>query len=218
MKKKYMDNLQKDTTTSGSKSTQATNQKQEKGKKKQQAKEVREFKLQSLTERLQHVVATDFARVTYTEAISILQNSNVPFENPVEWGIDLASEHERWLAEKHYVRPVIVRDYPKEIKAFYMRMNPDNKTVAAMDVLVPGVGELIGGSQREERLELLIQRMKECNLDPELYSWYLDLRRYGSVPHSGFGLGFERLVCYSTGVPNIREAIPFPRYPGHADF
>jgi asparaginyl-tRNA synthetase len=224
--KQSLENAQKETTTtttSKPKQTQS-NQKQEKGnqtqekRKKKQGKEVRDFKLQSLTERLQHVVSTDFARVTYTEAISILKSSNVLFENPVEWGIDLASEHERWLAEKHFLRPVIVRDYPKDIKAFYMRMNPDEKTVAAMDVLVPGVGELIGGSQREDRLDLLLNRMKESNLDPESYSWYLDLRRYGSVPHSGFGLGFERLVCYSTGVPNIREAIPFPRYPGHADF
>jgi len=140
------------------------------------------------------------------------------FENPVQWGIDLASEHERWMAEKHFCRPVIVRNYPKAIKAFYMRLNEDGRTVAAMDVLVPGVGELIGGSQREERLELLEERIRESGMDIESYSWYLDLRRYGSVPHSGFGLGFERLVCYATGMENIREAIPFPRFPGHADF
>jgi len=182
-------------------------------------KDVREFRLTPLTQRIQHVVNSDFARVTYTEAIKILENvKDFTFEMPVSWGIDLASEHERYLAERHYVRPVIVYNYPKEIKAFYMRLNEDGKTVAAMDVLVPGVGELIGGSQREERWDMLIERMKECGLEVESYQWYLDLRKYGSVPHSGFGLGFERLVCYATGVENIREAIPFPRYPAHADF
>jgi len=164
------------------------------------------------------VASSDFARITYTEAIKILQSSEEIFEKKVEWGIDLGSEHERWMAEHHFKRPVIVYNYPKEIKAFYMRLNDDGKTVAAMDVLVPGVGELIGGSQREERLELLERRIQECKMDQETYSWYLDLRRFGSVPHSGFGLGFERLVCYVTGVENIREAIPFPRFPGHADF
>jgi len=164
------------------------------------------------------VITSDFQRVTYTEAVEILQKSDEKFEKPVEWGIDLASEHERWLAEYYFKKPVIVRNYPKGIKAFYMRQNEDGKTVAAMDVLVPGVGELIGGSQREERLEVLEKRMRECKLDPEGYKWYLDLRKYGSVPHSGFGLGFERLVCYSTGAENIRDAIPFPRYPGHADY
>jgi len=174
--------------------------------------------LQKLRERLNHVVNSDFARITYTEAIKILQETDHPFEKKVEWGIDLGSEHERWMAEEHFKRPVIVRDYPREIKAFYMRLNEDQKTVSAMDVLVPGVGELIGGSQREDRLDVLTDRIKKAGLDPELYSWYLDLRRYGSVPHSGFGLGFERLVCYTTGMENIREAIPFPRWPAHADF
>jgi len=189
------------------------------GKKKVNPKELRNFKLQPLTERLQAVVSKDFARITYTEAIEILLKVNPgTFEQTVYWGLDLASEHERYLAEKHFLRPVIVYNYPKEFKAFYMRLNDDKKTVAAMDVLVPGVGELIGGSQREERLEVLVEMMKEKNLDVEGYQWFLDLRRFGSVPHSGFGLGFERFVCYATGVENIREAIPFPRYPGHADF
>jgi len=132
--------------------------------------------------------------------------------------MDLGSEHERWMAEEYFKRPVIVRNYPKEIKSFYMRLNEDGKTVAAMDVLVPGVGELIGGSQREERLENLEKRIEELKLDAKAYAFYLDLRRYGSVVHSGFGLGFERLVCYTTGVENIREAIPFPRWPGHAEY
>jgi len=186
--------------------------------KKKPQKDIRGFRLQPLRERLHHVASSDFARITYTEAIDILQKSDEDFEKKVEWGMDLGSEHERWLAETHYRRPVIVCNYPKAIKAFYMRQNEDGRTVAAMDVLVPGVGELIGGSQREERAEILEARMRECNLDPEAYGWYLDLRRYGSVPHAGFGLGFERLVCYVTGAENIREAIPFPRYPGHADY
>jgi len=186
------------------------------GSKKHQ-KEVREFRTQLLRDRLKHVANSDFARITYTEAIEILLKSNENFEKKVEWGIDLGSEHERWMAEHYFKRPVIVFNYPKDIKAFYMRLNEDGKTVAAMDVLVPGVGELIGGSQREERLEFLEKRIRECKLG-EGYSWYLDLRRFGSVPHSGFGLGFERLVCYATGVENIREAIPFPRFPGHADY
>jgi len=188
------------------------------GKKTKATKDIRGFRLQKLRERLNHVVNSDFARITYTEAIEILLKTDHPFEKKVEWGIDLGSEHERWMAEEHFKRPVIVRNYPREIKAFYMRLNEDQKTVAAMDVLVPGVGELIGGSQREERLEVLLERIKQAGLDPETYSWYLDLRRYGSVPHSGFGLGFERLVCYTTGMENIREAIPFPRWPGHAEF
>jgi len=188
------------------------------GKKSKQPpqKDIRGFRLQPL--RLQHVATTDFARITYTNAIEILQKSDKTFEKNVEWGMDLGSEHERWLAESHFCRPVIVHDYPIAIKAFYMRANEDGRTVAAMDVLVPGVGELIGGSQREERLEVLLARMRECNLDPEGYSFYLDLRRFGSVPHAGFGLGFERLVCFATGTENIRDAIPFPRYPGHADY
>jgi len=166
-----------------------------------------------------HVVDADFTRITYTEAITILQaQKDKVWEKQPDWGIDLGSEHERWLAEVHFKKPVIVRNYPKGIKAFYMRLNEDGKTVAAMDVLVPGVGELVGGSQREERLEVLEERIKEAGLEVEGYSWYLDLRRYGSVVHSGFGLGFERLVCYTTGVENIREAIPFPRWPGHAEF
>jgi asparaginyl-tRNA synthetase len=192
---------------------------EEKGKKQKPTKETRDFRFQSLIERIKHVASSDFARISYTEAIKLLlEVKDHTFEMPVSWGIDLASEHDRYLAEKKFLRPVIVYNYPKDIKAFYMRLNEDKKTVAAMDVLVPGVGELIGGSQREERLDILIERMKECNLDPEGYQWYLDLRRYGSVPHAGFGLGFERLVCYTTGVENIREAIPFPRYPEHADF
>ena len=137
------------------------------------------------------------------------------FVFPVSWGIDLATEHERWLAESHFKKPVIVYNYPKDIKAFYMRLNDDNKTVAAMDVLVPRVGELIGGSQREERLDVLERRMKESGLDPEDYSWYLDLRRFGTVTHSGFGLGFERLILLCTGMDNIRDVIPYPRWPNN---
>jgi len=189
--------------------------KAQKGKK---VKDVRGFRLQKLRERIQNVIKSDFARITYTEAIDILQKSNQEFEKPVEWGIDLASEHERWMAEEHFKKPVIVRNYPREIKAFYMRLNEDDKTVAAMDVLVPGVGELIGGSQREERVDVLEKRIVDAKLDLSTYSWYLDLRRFGTVPHSGFGVGFERLVCYTTGMENIREVIPFPRWPGHADF
>ena len=172
-----------------------------------------------LLERLRGVSSRDFAAVTYTEAVELLQASGQKFEFPVEWGLDLQSEHERWLAEKAFGgTPVFVTDYPKDIKAFYMRLNDDGKTVAAMDLLVPGVGELIGGSQREERLEVLEDRLRTQGLDPEPYEWYLDLRRYGTVPHAGFGLGFERLVQYCTGVDNIRDTIAFPRYPGHASF
>jgi len=190
----------------------------EKEKKKKQ-KDVRNFRLQPLRERLQLVAFSDFARITYTEAIDILTAAkDKEWEVQPKWGIDLGSEHERWMAEEYFKRPVIVRNYPKGIKAFYMRLNEDGKTVAAMDVLVPGVGELIGGSQREERLAALEQRIDEMKLPKEAYSWYFDLRRYGSVVHSGFGLGFERLVCYTTGVENIREAIPFPRWPGHAEY
>lgn len=187
--------------------------------KKKKVKDVRGFRLQPLRDRLQHVVTSDFAKITYTEAIDILLAAkDKEWEVKPEWGMDLGSEHERWMAEEHFKRPVIVRNYPKKIKAFYMRLNDDGKTVAAMDVLVPGVGELIGGSQREERLDVLEQRIKEMNLDVESYSWYLDLRRFGSVVHSGFGLGFERLVCYCTGMENIREVIPFPRWPGHSEY
>eukprot|EP00475_Leptophrys_vorax_P004507 TRINITY_DN12706_c0_g1_i2.p2 TRINITY_DN12706_c0_g1~~TRINITY_DN12706_c0_g1_i2.p2 ORF type:complete len:223 (-),score=21.19 TRINITY_DN12706_c0_g1_i2:109-726(-) len=169
--------------------------------------------------RLTSVVESEFEHVPYTDAIRILERAKQKFDYPVEWGIDLQSEHERYLTEKAFKnRPIIVTDYPKDIKAFYMRLNDDGKTVAAMDVLVPRVGELIGGSQREERLDVLEGRMRQVGLDPEAYWWYLDLRRYGSVPHAGFGLGFERLVQFATGVENIRDAIPFPRVPGAAEF
>lgn len=168
--------------------------------------------------RLEKFVASDFAQVDYTQAIEILQASGKTFEFPVEWGIDLASEHERYLAEEHFNAPVIVKNYPKDIKAFYMRLNEDGKTVAAMDVLAPGIGEIIGGSQREERLEILDARMKEMGIEPEHMEWYRDLRRYGTVPHAGFGLGFERLVSYVTGVNNVRDVIPFPRTPRSANF
>ncbi len=167
-------------------------------------------------QRLEHVLNSEFITMTYTEAVSILMKVNKKFEYPVSWGIDLQSEHERYLAEDHVKAPLILIDYPKDIKAFYMRCNDDGKTVAAMDVLAPGIGEIIGGSQREERLEVLTQRMQEAGLDLETYAWYLDLRRYGSVPHAGFGLGFERLLSYITGVANIRDLIPFPRAPGQA--
>ncbi|MBA4074421.1 MAG: asparagine--tRNA ligase [Cyanobacteria bacterium PR.023] len=169
-------------------------------------------------ETLTHIVNSDFARVTYTEAVDILLKSGESFEFPVSWGIDLQSEHERYLAEKKFKKPVIVSDYPKGIKAFYMRMNEDNKTVRAMDVLVPKVGEIIGGSQREERLDVLEQRMLDSGLHPEEYWWYLDLRRFGTVPHAGFGLGLERTVQFVTGMANIRDVIPFPRAPKTADF
>lgn len=168
--------------------------------------------------RLENFINADFAQVDYTDAISILQKCDAKFENPVSWGIDLASEHERYLAEQHFKAPVVVKNYPKDIKAFYMRMNDDGKTVAAMDVLAPGIGEIIGGSQREERLDMLDKRMDELGLKKEDYWWYRDLRRYGTVPHSGFGLGFERLIVYVTGVQNVRDVIPFPRTPRNANF
>ncbi|MGF1765565.1 asparagine--tRNA ligase [Aliivibrio kagoshimensis] len=168
--------------------------------------------------RLEQFVTSDFAQVDYTDAITILQESGRKFEFDVEWGIDMSSEHERYLAEEHFKAPVVVKNYPKDIKAFYMRMNDDGKTVAAMDVLAPGIGEIIGGSQREERLELLDKRMIEMGIEPEHMSWYRDLRRYGTVPHAGFGLGFERLVSYVTGMQNIRDVIPFPRAPRSANF
>lgn len=171
-----------------------------------------------LIERLQHIVNTPFERATYTYAVRVLEKADKKFEFPVKWGLDLQSEHERYLAEEYFSKPVIIVDYPKQIKAFYMRDNDDNKTVAAMDVLVPKVGEIIGGSQREERLDVLEKKLREHNLNPVDYSWYLDLRRYGTVPHAGFGLGFERLVQFATGMDNIRDVIPFPRYPGKADF
>ena len=168
--------------------------------------------------RLERFVSSDFAQVDYTDAIEILIKSGQAFENEVSWGIDLSSEHERYLAEKHFKAPVVVKNYPKDIKAFYMRMNEDGKTVAAMDVLAPGIGEIIGGSQREERLDMLDQRLEEMGLNKEDYWWYRDLRRYGTVPHSGFGLGFERLIAYVTGVQNVRDVIPFPRTPRNASF
>lgn len=168
--------------------------------------------------RLENLVESKFVEVDYTDAIKILEESGRNFEFPVYWGVDMSSEHERYLCEEHFKAPVIVKNYPKDIKAFYMRLNEDGKTVAAMDVLAPGIGEIIGGSQREERLDVLLERMQELGLKPEDYSWYLDLRRYGTVPHSGFGLGFERLVSYVTGVANVREAIPFPRTPNNAAF
>jgi asparaginyl-tRNA synthetase len=168
--------------------------------------------------RLQAFLAAPFTRIDYTEAIALLEKSGEPFEFPVRWGIDLQSEHERWLAEKHVGGPVVVMNYPAEIKAFYMRMNDDGRTVAAMDVLAPGIGEIIGGSQREDRLDVLDARLVSLGLDPADYGWYRDLRRYGSVPHAGFGLGFERTVSYVTGVENVRDVIPFPRTPRNADF
>ena len=173
----------------------------------------------NLLERLESIVRSDkFARVTYTEAIEILKKNNSEFEYPVSWGSDLQTEHERYLTEKIMQRPTFVIDYPKEIKAFYMRLNDDNKTVAAMDLLVPGVGEIIGGSQREERLNILKSRIEECGLNEEDYSWYLDLRRFGGTRHAGYGLGFDRLIMYLTGIGNIRDVAPFPRTTGSAEF
>src|SRR3954471_13431786 len=168
--------------------------------------------------KLQSIVDKPFVRKDYPEAISILENSRQKFEYPVKWGTDLQSEHERYLAEKHVGGPLILMNYPREIKAFYMRLNDDGRTVAAMDVLAPGIGEVIGGSQREERLDVLDRRIADSGLDPAAYSWYRDLRRYGSVPHAGFGLGFERTVAYVTGLSNVRDVIPFPRTPGHARY
>jgi asparaginyl-tRNA synthetase len=172
----------------------------------------------TVIERLQAFVNSDFAQVDYTDAVEILKNCGKQFEFAVEWGIDLQSEHERYLAEEHFKAPVVVKNYPKDIKAFYMRLNDDGKTVAAMDVLAPGIGEIIGGAQREERLDVLDARLAEMELSQEDYWWYRDLRRYGTVPHAGFGLGFERLVSYVTGVNNIRDVIPFPRAPRSASF
>lgn len=171
-----------------------------------------------ILERLQHVQQSPFERLTYTEAVAILSQSKKSFEFPVEWGMDLQSEHERYLAEEHCRRPVIITDYPRTLKAFYMRDNEDGKTVAAMDVIVPKVGEIIGGSQREERLEILRRKFEEHHLDQERYQWYLDLRKFGSAPHGGFGVGFERLVQFITGMENIRDIAPFPRVPGHVEF
>ena len=168
--------------------------------------------------RLEAFVNSPFERIDYTDAISLLQKSGQKFEFPVEWGLDLQTEHERWLTEQHVGRPVVVTNYPEHFKAFYMRLNDDGKTVAAMDVLAPGIGEIIGGSQREERLDVLDARMAQFGLDPAHYGWYRDFRRYGSVPHAGFGLGFERLVVYVCGLSNIRDAIAYPRAPGNAEF
>ena len=171
-----------------------------------------------LLERLENIVTSDFARVTYTEAVALLEKVKDRFEYPVFWGCDLQTEHERYLTEEVFQKPVFVTDYPKEIKAFYMRMNDDDKTVAAVDLLVPGVGEIIGGSQREERLDKLLARIRELGLREEDYWWYLDLRRFGGTKHAGFGLGFERLIMYMTGIGNIRDVLPFPRTTGSADF
>ena len=168
--------------------------------------------------RLEGIVTSSFARMEYTEAIEVLQRSGHSFEFPVEWGVALQAEHERYLCEEYAKRPVVVINYPKQIKAFYMRLNDDERTVAAMDVLAPGIGEIVGGSQREERLDVLDGRLRETGLDPAAYWWYRDLRRYGTVPHAGFGLGFDRAVAYATGMANIRDVIPFPRTPASADF
>lgn len=171
-----------------------------------------------IQEKLHHVIETPFERLTYTEAVAILQRSGKTFTFPVSWGTDLQSEHERYLAEEHCKKPVILTDYPATIKAFYMRANDDGKTVAAMDILVPRIGEIIGGSQREERLDILEKKLLDFKLRPEDYWWYCQLREYGTVPHAGFGAGFERLVQFATGMENIRDVIPFPRFPGNAEF
>jgi asparaginyl-tRNA synthetase len=168
--------------------------------------------------RLQFVVDNDFQRLTYTEAVEVLKAARQKFEFPVDWGTDLQSEHERYLVEKHFKKPVILTNYPKDIKAFYMKLDEDGRTVRAMDVLFPGIGEIIGGSQREENLEKLLGRMAEMHIPADELSWYLDTRRFGSAPHAGFGLGFERLVLFVTGMANIRDVIPFPRFPKNAEF
>ena len=174
-----------------------------------------------LLARLEHVASSDFARVSYTDAVKILEEAQAAgreFEYPVSWGVDLQTEHERFLTEEHFKAPTFVMDYPAKIKAFYMRLNDDGTTVAAADCLVPGIGEIIGGSQREERLDVLERRIKELGMDPEQYRYYLDLRKYGGCHHAGFGLGFERLVMYLTGIDNIRDVLPHPRTVGNADF
>ncbi len=171
-----------------------------------------------LLARLDHIVNSDFVRITYTEAVDILQKSGKKFEYPVEWGLELQTEHERYLTEEVFKKPMFVIDFPKDCKAFYMRVNDDNKTVAAMDMLVPGVGEIIGGSQREERYDVLLDRIHELGLDEDTYDWYLDLRKYGGVKHSGYGLGFDRILMYLTGMSNIRDVQMFPRTPGNAEF
>ncbi len=176
------------------------------------------FVEKGLIDKLTHIATSEFASCSYTEAIDILQKSGQKFEYPVSWGIDLQTEHERYLTEKHFCKPVFVHDYPKDIKAFYMRLNDDGKTVAAVDMLVPGIGELIGGSQREERLDMLQKRIVETGMREEDYSWYLDTRRFGTTPHAGFGLGFERLIMYVTGMSNIRDVLPFPRTTGSAEY
>jgi asparaginyl-tRNA synthetase len=176
----------------------------------------------SLLERLKFVIENPFERITYTEAIELLKESKPykkdQFKYPVSWGIDLQSEHERYLVEKHFKKPVIITNYPAKIKAFYMRQNDDNETVAAMDVLFPGLGEIVGGSQREERLEVLKEKCRAFNIPEEELWWYLDTRRFGTVPHAGFGLGFERMVMFVTGMSNIRDVIPFPRTPNNCEF
>ncbi|MCB1612647.1 MAG: asparagine--tRNA ligase, partial [Xanthomonadales bacterium] len=168
--------------------------------------------------RLEQMANSEFARIDYGDAVLALQKAKKAFEFPVHWGADLQTEHERYLTEEYVGRPVVVMNYPEQIKAFYMRLNDDGKTVAAMDVLAPGIGEIIGGSQREERIDLLDRRMIQFGLQPHDYQWYRDFRRYGTVPHAGFGLGFERLVAYVTGMANIRDVIPYPRTPGNAAF
>jgi asparaginyl-tRNA synthetase len=172
----------------------------------------------TVLETAENIINNEFARITYGEAVKLLEKCDRNFEFPVEWGIDLQSEHERYLAEEYFKKPLIVTNYPAEIKAFYMRLNEGGKTVAAMDVLVPKIGEIIGGSQREERFDILMQRIEATGMNPDELWWYLDLRRYGTVPHAGFGLGFERLVQFITGMGNIRDVIPFPRTPLSADF
>ena len=176
-----------------------------------------EFVDKGLLERLSNVANSDFGRITYTDAVKLLEEHNDVFDYKVFWGCDLQTEHERYLTEQIFKKPVFVTDYPKEIKAFYMKLNPDGKTVAAADCLVPGIGEIIGGSQREDNLELLEKRMDELNMNKESYQFYLDLRRYGSVRHAGFGLGFERCVMYLTGMGNIRDVVPFPRTVGNCE-
>jgi asparaginyl-tRNA synthetase len=177
-----------------------------------------EFIDKGLLDRLQNIVDSDFERISYTEAIDLLKKSKATFQYPVEWGMDLQTEHERYITEKVYGKPVFVTDYPKDIKSFYMRLNEDGKTVAAMDLLVPGVGEIVGGSQREERYDLLLSRIREMGLEEEEYKWYMDLRKYGGVKHAGYGLGFERIIMYITGMSNIRDVLPFPRTPKSAEF
>ena len=177
-----------------------------------------QFVDKDLFNRLDTLVNNEFGRITYTEAIEILKNSKQKFEYEVEWGIDLQTEHERYLAEKHFKKPVFVTDYPKDIKAFYMKLNEDGKTVRAVDLLAPGIGEIVGGSQREDDYDVLLGKIHEMGLKEEDYWWYLDLRKYGSVPHSGFGLGFDRMLMYITGMTNIRDVIPFPRTTKNLEF